>query len=134
MKFTDAITPKNVEEIKEGLFIQKKGDGYRQVYPPAWNGKIIWKNFIFGGKYSKSIFFILILFLVWSYQYDVQTYKEYYETVRGDPYYFCNELHRVTAEDPCTPQYEKMGLCFMDMSKVINESSNTLSSNTETYE
>ena len=90
MNLTKALTPKDTEEIKPGLFIQKTNRGYRQVSPAAWDGKINWKNFFFGQGFLKSfIFFIIIIFIAWSYFHDVKVYQEFYEEVISDPILFC---------------------------------------------
>ncbi|KKN59032.1 hypothetical protein LCGC14_0545870 [marine sediment metagenome] len=90
MNFTKALIPKDTEEIKPDLFIQKTSRGYRQVSPAAWDGKIIWKNFLFGQGFLKSlIFFAIILFLAWSYFHDVKVYQDFYEEVISDPVLFC---------------------------------------------
>ena len=47
MNFTKVLTPSDTEEIKPGLFIQRRGNKYRQISPAAWDGKIIWKNLLF---------------------------------------------------------------------------------------
>lgn len=88
MSFVDSITPKDTEEVKPNLFIQKTRNGYRQIYPAAWNGNIIWKNFFFGGKFLKStIVFILILFLVWSYNHDTKALRDFY----NDRFDYCED-------------------------------------------
>lgn len=90
MNFTERLTPKETEEIKPGLFIQRRGNEYKQISPAAWDGKIIWKNLLFGQGFGKSlIFFAIILFLAWSYFHDVQVYQEFYEEVISDPVLFC---------------------------------------------
>jgi len=73
MSIIDSLTPKNTEEIKPGLFIQKIPKGYRQIYPAAWNGKMNWKNFLWGSGFLKSfIWFVIILIVVYGY-YDSTT-------------------------------------------------------------
>lgn len=90
MNFTKAFTPKDTEEIKPGLFIQRTTRGYRQISPGAWDGKIIWKNLLFGQGFLKSfIFFLIIIFIAWSYFHDVRVYQDFYEEVISDPVLFC---------------------------------------------
>ncbi len=113
MSYVDFLTPKDTEELKPGLFIQKKVGVYRQVYPAGWKGKIIWKNMLFGGSPIKSlIFFAIILFVIWSYNNDVAQYKEFYERVYNNPVLFCSQASVGILEAiECTPDREKNGLC-----------------------
>lgn len=96
MNLIKNITPKDTEEIKPGLFVQKKGDSYRQIYPAAWNGKIIWNNFLWGGKPLQTLFLLaIILFLAWSYSHDVEAYKIFYEEVKSDPVSYCIKINEM---------------------------------------
>ncbi len=96
MNLIKALTPKDTEEIKPGLFIQKTHKGYRQVNPAAWDGKINWKNFILGKDFFKSlIWFAIILFLAWSYFHDTSEYREFYEEVNSNPVLFCTNVSLV---------------------------------------
>lgn len=109
--FIKALTPKNTEEVKPGLFIQTTARGYRNIYPAAWNGKINWKNFIFGGSFFKTIgWFAIILFIVWSYQHDVAEYKEFYERVASNPLVWCQDVEKAYNE-ACSELSEQAGLC-----------------------
>lgn len=93
MDLTKALTPKETEEVKPGLFIQQTSKGYRQVHPAAWNGKINWKNFLLGSNFLRNlIWFLIIVFLAWSYFHDVDVYKEFYEEVIADPALFCSNV------------------------------------------
>ena len=106
-----ALTPKDTEEIKPGLYIQKKLGRYRQVHPAAWDGKISTKNLLFGGDFVKSfIFFAILMFIIWSYQHDVQAYQDFYLEVAGDPLSYCSDVSKVI-NTPCTEQNERLGLC-----------------------
>lgn len=88
--FMKKITPKNTEELRPGLFIQKYGKNYRQIYPAAWNGKINSYNFLLGHGFLKRTFFILlVLFLAWAYSHDTGAYKDFYENVNSDLQGFC---------------------------------------------
>ncbi len=105
MSVIDSLTPKNTEEIKPGLFIQTTARGFKQIYPAAWNGKINWKNLLIGPGFFKSfIFFAIIMFLVWSYSHDVETYKNFYEEVSSNPEQYCREVSwfDVGDENPIT--------------------------------
>lgn len=88
------LTPKNTEEIKPNLFVQKiKGDSlmarldksvkghnkeivpekYRVIYPACWNNKYNLKVLFLGAYPIKSLLvFALILFLAWSYTNDIK--------------------------------------------------------------
>ncbi len=113
MSFIDGLTPKDTEEIKPELFIQKKGDKYRQVYPLAWNGKLRWKEQLKTIISVRTIFTLaIILFLVYAYTNDVQEYKTFYENIMSNPIDFCTELDNLMTGNPCTPEYEKFGLCL----------------------
>lgn len=111
MSFIDMITPKETEEVKPGLFIQKKLGKYRHIHPAAWNGKIIWKNFIFGGSYKHLLWFIIILFIVFGYVNDVGEYKNFYEDVRGDPIGYCAKVDEALTKPVCTIELQEQGLC-----------------------
>ncbi len=112
MSFINAITPKDTEEVKPGLFIQEKFGSYRQVHPGAWNGKVIWKNFIFGGNPIKHfILFLVLMFIVFSYQNDVGAYRDFYEEVSGDRFGYCEDLRLSQINPECTIQLQKQGLC-----------------------
>ncbi len=117
MSFIDAlkkaITPSDTEEIKPNLFIQKKLGGHRQVYPAVWNMEFRWKNMFFGGSPLKStIFFAIILFIVWSYNYEIAEYKAFYEEVYNDPVLFCTKASvDLLAAVECTKARQEQGLC-----------------------
>ncbi len=65
MSLRKALSPKDTEEIKPNLFIQKRGkDNYRKVEPLVWNGKWRIKQ-QFGWKNLFTI--VIVLFLAWSY-------------------------------------------------------------------
>ncbi len=100
MNFIKALTPKETEEIKPGLFIQETKKGYRQINPAAWNGKINWKNFLLGKDFLKSlVWFAIILFLAWSYFHDVDVYKEFYEEINSNPVAFCTNVSLVNINE-----------------------------------
>lgn len=112
MTFVDAMTPKDTEEVKPGLFIQKSGKNYRQISPAAWGGKINWKNLIVGPNFWKGfIWFLIIIFLAWSFQHDVAQYKDFYEEVRGNPIAYCVKVEEATQSLECTKRFEEQGLC-----------------------
>lgn len=86
MSLMDSLTPKDTEEMKPELFIQKKGDVYRQINPIAWNGKWRLKK-QFGWR---NLFFILlVLFIAWSYIDNTERCEEF----QADP---CRHLNNLT--------------------------------------
>ncbi len=90
MNLAKKLTPRDTEEVKPGLFIQRTTKGYKQIHPAAWEGKVNWKNFILGGNFLKSfVWFAILMFLAWSYFQDVGSYQEFYEEVNSDPVAFC---------------------------------------------
>ena len=94
MNFKKYLTPKETEEIKPGLFVQKTRGGYKQIYPAVWNDKINYKNLLLGHGFLKSfIWFAIILFLAWSYFHDIQTYQNFYEEVNSNPAVFCSQIN-----------------------------------------
>lgn len=95
--FAKVITPSDTEELKPGLFIQKKiikgKDYYRQVHPGAWNGKINWYEVFLGHNFFKTTFwFLLIMFLFFAYWHDVKALKGFYEDVNSNPITFCGKV------------------------------------------
>ncbi len=104
MNLTKALTPKDTEELRPGLFIQMKAKNpdtieYKQISPAAWDGKIIWKNLFFGGITLRNvIWFSIILFIAWSYFHDVKVYQNFYEEVIADPILFCSNVALVNAD------------------------------------
>lgn len=94
MNFKKAFTPKETEEIKPGLFIQKTRKGYKQIHPAVWNDKVNYKNLLLGPEFVRSIiWFAIIMFLAWSYFHDVGTYQEFYEEVNSNPVEFCSNIN-----------------------------------------
>lgn len=68
MSWADRLTPQDTEEIRPGLFVQKKLGKYRVVHPAAWDGKINWSVTLLGSQPIKHLFiFALIIFLAYSY-------------------------------------------------------------------
>lgn len=111
MSFVDSLTPPDTEEIKPGVFLQKRFGKYRLIHPASWEGKMNWKNLFLGGNPLKHlVIFLFIVFLVWSYQHDIQNYQEFYERVRGDPLGFCEEV-KIANDVTCTDRYAELGLC-----------------------
>ena len=100
MDFVKALTPKETEEIKPGLFIQRTSKGYRQIEPAAWNGKINWKN-LFGGKnfLRNFVWFAIIIFVAWSYFHDTKEFREFYIEVNSNPAEFCKNVQLININE-----------------------------------
>lgn len=95
--FIRVLTPSDTEELKPGLFVQKKivrgQDYYRQVYPGAWNGKLNPYEIFLGRNFFKTTFwFLLIMFLAFAYWHDVREYKGFYENVNSHSIDFCAKV------------------------------------------
>lgn len=85
MNIKKAFTPKDVEEVKPGFFIQKKGDSYRQVRPLVWKGKWRLKGQI------RWLNIILIIILIGLYV-EGGKYVRFYDEVNSDPKAFCQNV------------------------------------------
>ena len=96
MSLAKALTPQNTEEIKPGLFIQKKGDSYRMIKPMAWNGKVLWKEQLKTIFTLRTFFTIaIVLFLAYSYIHDIQEFKDFHNEVMDNPDAWCGELAKL---------------------------------------
>ena len=120
MSFIDFLTPKNTEEVKPGLFIQKRTSRngkikYRKITPAAWNGKINWKVFILGDKWVSSlIWFLLIMYLAWSYHHDTSALIGFEKYVLENTTQFCsNQLAHLN--EPV-----KLSVCTNNLCNVSN--------------
>lgn len=121
MTIKDSLTPKDTEEIKPNLFIQKKGDKYKVINPFVWNNKIRIKEQL------KTIFSLrtilslaLVLFLVWTYFHDVGALRNFYFKVQQNPIVWCTKiLAGLPTGNICTKQWEEAGLCETD--KTLNK-------------
>lgn len=68
-----------MEEINLGgerIFLKKDRLGWRVVHPIKIDGKINWKNFLFGGSYIKPVITLGFLFIV------LMAMQEYVNTLR----------------------------------------------------
>ena len=93
MDFIKRLTPEDTEEVKPGLFIQRRLGKYRQIYPTAWDGKINWKNFILGPNFFKHFFiFLLIVGIAFSYWHDTKELKEFYYKVNYNKLDWCSGI------------------------------------------
>lgn len=78
MNWKDALTPKDTEEIRPGLFIQSRPKNpdsieYRVINPICWNGKYRWRKQF---SWKNLITIIIIAFLAWSYLNETQYARE----------------------------------------------------------
>jgi len=94
MDLIKALTPEDTEEVRPGVFLQKRKKGYRRIYPSAWNGKINWKNFIFGGPnfWKTLIWVVIILFMALGYVQDTQNLREFHDTVIENRQAWCSGI------------------------------------------
>jgi len=94
MNFRKAFTPKDTEELKPGLFIQKTPKGWKQIFPIVWNGKYRWKEQLSTVFSLRTLFTVaLVLFIAWSYTHDVQVYKDFYFETITNPIEFCENIY-----------------------------------------
>ncbi len=102
MSWAKSLEPKDTEEIKPGLWIQKTKKGYRQILPMAWKGKVLWKKQLRTVITVRTIFTIaLIIFIAWSYLHDVNVYKKFYEEFNSDRVGYCEaELEEHYNQNP----------------------------------
>lgn len=140
MSLADSLTPKNTEELKPGLFIQKTKKGYRQIEPMAWKGKLRTKEQLRTIFSLRTLVFIAIIsFIAWSYVNDTRQLTEFYSDVTNDPIAFCVNafannpnvgVDRVNITIiPCTEFQRKSGLCLYPAPlKIIGEDENSSSS------
>ena len=94
MTLADSLTPKDTEEIKPNLFIQRRGNEYKQVYPVAWKGEMRWKEqlkTIFSFRTLMTL--VIILFIAWAYTNDVEEYKNFYVEVKNNPIAYCENIY-----------------------------------------
>ncbi len=99
MSFVDEVTPKDTEEVKPGLFIQKWKGKYRQIEPMAWNGKMRWEQQIRSILSLRTFFTIgVILFLWWAYVNDDNQYRDFYFEVIENPVQYCEQVFEKQGE------------------------------------
>ena len=78
MGIVEALTPKDTEELRPGLFIQKTSKGYRQIKPLAWKGELKIKEQLKTLLNFRTLFtIVLICFIAWSYFEDTQACREF---------------------------------------------------------
>lgn len=91
MSLKDLLTPKETEEIKPGLFVQKRGESkYRIIEPMVWNGKYRWKSIILGKDFWKHfIWFLLLMYLSWSYMHDTKECATFMDDIKNKSCTYC---------------------------------------------
>ncbi len=91
MSLIKSLTPKNTEEVKPGLWIQKRKSGkYHQVLPFAWEGKWLWKEQLKTVFTFRTLATILIIsFIAWSYVHDDAEIKNAYWEIVNNQGEFC---------------------------------------------
>ena len=94
MSVVDSLTPRDTEEVKPNLFIQKTRKGWRTINPLAWKGKIRW------AEQAKTIFSLstamrlaVVIFLVWAYLHDTAALREFQVEVTSNPVAWCNAVY-----------------------------------------
>lgn len=124
MGFKDILSPKDTEEVKPGLFIQKKGSRYRVVEPLVWNGNYRWKEQIKTIFSMRTILSLgLILFIVWAYLHDTSSLRDFYFKVSKNPVQWCSKvMASIPTGNLCTEQWEEFGLC--ETEETLNKSYN----------
>lgn len=115
MGIVERLMPKDTEELKPGLFIQKTRKGYRQIEPLAWNGKMRWKPQI-ASVFSIRTFVTIavVLFLAWAYVNDVGSLIVFYNAVHEDPIGYCNDVLESYRQKPCTSERQRQGICSLN--------------------
>ncbi len=86
-----------MQKLKKGVYLHegKKGE-FRLIYPikkdidkPYGLNNMNWFNFFTGGSWNKlftlGFIIFMIIFLAWTYQHDVEAYKDVY----SDPCGYC---------------------------------------------
>ena len=134
MSLADRLTPRDTEEVKPGLFIQKRTNGsYRMINPMAWDGKLRTKEQLKTVFSLRTIFTIaLIIFIAYNYRTDNVKLLDFYNRVHENPIYFCQQVTESLKTPECSEQNRLNGLCF-DQSKFnlssfsLNESASSLS-------
>ncbi len=115
MTLVNFLTPKETEEIRPGIFIQKHKDNYRIVKPLAWNGKFRTREQLKTVFNLRTAFTIaLIVFIAYSY---VQQ-TSYCNEIQSNP---CGILYNLT--DYCYNQgsyYE--GFKFEEDTSIVQDS------------
>ena len=95
-------------ELPEGdkVYLKKDRFGWRIIEPVVdENGKIIWKNMLFGGYRNLMwliIIIITILVIAYSYNNDIEAYREVYE----NPCVYCS----LKAKEVFSPEVDNLRL------------------------
>ena len=90
MNIKKILTPKDTEEIRPGIFVQKNKKGENRVINPiVWNDKWNLKKQF---SIKTLITLAIIIFVVWSYQHDVKQYQEFFNNVTSNPGDYCDRV------------------------------------------
>ena len=99
MTLGERLTPRNTEELKPGLFIQKRGNNYRQIEPLAWDGKMRWKKQIQTVFSIRTIISIgIVVFIAWAYLQDTSELQKFNQYVIDNPAEYCAQALEVLAQ------------------------------------
>jgi hypothetical protein len=91
MDWKKALTPKDTEEVKPGLYIQRWKGSYRQVHPAVWKGEVNWKNLLLGSDAFKAlVFFIIIIFLAYGYHSSTKACEDF----QSDPCKYLPQIQK----------------------------------------
>lgn len=88
-----------IEQVKPNLYVKKRGDSYRVVYPvkkdltQPWSlQNCNWKNLILGGSwwnFLTTMFILgLLLFIIYAYKHDTALCRE----VLQNPLQYCGDI------------------------------------------
>lgn len=100
---------KNVEKIRDDLYVRKGKLGYMVVYPPKnEDGTVNWRNIIVGDAYSliNWIIFAMVIFLIY-YGGVVQLndkYEDYIDLIIDDACDICMQ-QKLNPENPYVPNF-----------------------------
>lgn len=64
MSLIEKLAPKDTEEVRPGIFVQKREKKYRVVNPIAWEGQWRFKDQF---SWKNLITIAIIIFLAWTY-------------------------------------------------------------------
>ena len=94
----------DTEEVKPGIFVQKKDGSYRVVQPLTWNGRFRWKEQL-RASWGNLFTLGMVLFLVWAYLHDVSALDQHCQTIIDNPEEFCQGYSKNNL-DVMDPQLE----------------------------
>jgi len=120
MSIIESLTPKDAEEIKPGLFVQKKFGKWRKIEPLAWDGKMRWKEQL------KTIFrirtlitMVIIIYVAYAYAHDTAVCRQVLAEIQEDPYGFV--FSRMNTTENYYNPLEEQGIQFQTKAEAVNE-------------